>query len=47
MCNHEWQTVNDVKVCMRCGLTRTYDGKIFFDRKFPTYRPKKRKKRKQ
>ena len=36
MCNHIWKTVNDLRVCMRCGLTvRKYDGKIMFDKKLP------------
>lgn len=45
MCNHEWRKINDVKVCMRCGMTRTLDGKILFDKKIVNYKPKKRKKR--
>ena len=45
MCSHNWQKINDVYVCMRCGLTRTYDGKLIFDRKIANYKPKKRKKR--
>lgn len=44
MCSHQWQKVNDVLVCIRCGLTRTTDGKIIFDRKLPNYKPKKRRK---
>lgn len=43
MCSHEWKTINDCKVCMRCGLTKTYDGKLFFDKKILKYKPKKRK----
>jgi len=36
MCNHIWKTVNDVRVCLRCGITmRRLDGKIMFDRKLP------------
>ncbi len=46
MCNHVWRKVNDVLVCTRCGLTRTPDGKILFDRKLPNYKPKKRGKKK-
>lgn len=45
MCNHQWQKVNDVCVCVRCGLTKTYDGRILFDRQLPNYKRKKRKKR--
>ncbi len=33
MCGHDWEQVNDCFVCLRCGLTRTFDGKILFDRK--------------
>lgn len=37
--------VNDVKVCLKCGLTLTHDGKVLFDRKIPNYNSKKKKKR--
>lgn len=40
MCRHEWRKVNDVLVCLRCGLTRTYDGKVIFDRKMANYKRK-------
>lgn len=40
-CSHEWQKVNDVRCCLRCGLTITYDGQILFDRKLPNYKRKK------
>ena len=45
MCPHIWKKVNDVSVCVRCGLTRTYDGRILFDRKIMNHnnKPKKRK----
>lgn len=43
MCSHEWLKYNDVLACVRCGLTRTADGKIFFDRKLPNYKSKKKK----
>lgn len=44
MCPHTaWKKVNDVYVCMRCGLTKTYDGRVLFDRKLPNYKLKKRK----
>lgn len=45
MCSHGWQRVGDVWVCVRCGLTRTNDGKLFFDKKLPNYKSKKQKKR--
>lgn len=36
--------INDVKVCLNCGITITHDNKILFDRKIVNYKPKKRKK---
>ena len=33
MCKHEWTKVNDVRICTKCCLTVTYDGKMFFDKK--------------
>ena len=47
MCTHEWKKINDVQVCARCGLTRTYDGKVFFDKKVVNYTSKKRNKKKR
>lgn len=44
MCSHNWRKINDVSVCLRCGITRTNDGKIIFDRKLPNCRVKKTKK---
>lgn len=45
MCNHIWKTVNDVRVCQRCGLTvRKTDGKIMFDRKLPNAGSRKGRK---
>lgn len=44
MCNHEFVTVNDVRVCQRCGMTVTYDNKVLFDRKIANYKPKKKKR---
>lgn len=44
MCNHIWKTVNDVRVCQRCGLTvRRLDGKVMFDRNLPNAAQKGRK----
>ena len=43
MCAHDWRFINDVKVCLKCGLTIA-NGKVIFDRKLPNYKkPKKRK----
>ena len=47
-CSHSnTMKLNDVKVCLNCGLMITFDGKVMFDRKIVNYRPKKRKKHKQ
>lgn len=48
MCNHIWKEVNDVRVCLRCGLTvRKLDGAVVgFDRKLPGMLRKKGKGRK-
>lgn len=44
MCNHDFVKINDVSVCRKCGLTRTYDGRILFDKRLPNRVQKKRKK---
>ena len=41
MCSHNWRKFNDVFVCVRCGLTKTYDGRILFDKKIVNYKPKR------
>lgn len=34
MCNHIWKKVNDVRVCVRCGLTvNRLTGELIFDRR--------------
>ena len=38
ICSHKWSKHNDVSVCVKCGLTVTYDGKMFFDKKITTRR---------
>lgn len=44
-CTHSnTKKVNDLRVCLSCGLTLTPDGKIIFDRKIVNYKPKKRRK---
>lgn len=36
MCRHTWKTINDVRVCQRCGMTvRLLDDKVMFDRRLP------------
>jgi hypothetical protein len=44
MCAHEWRKVNDVWVCVRCGLTRISDGNILFDKPFVNYKSKRKRK---
>lgn len=47
MCSHtNTQKINDVRVCLDCGLTMTQDGHFLFDRKIVNYKSKKKKKRK-
>lgn len=46
MCSHEWKKVNEIFVCMRCGLTRTPNGNLLFDKGIVNYKPKKRMKHK-
>ena len=44
-CTHSnTKKVNDLKICLSCGLTLTPDGKVVFDRKIVNYKPKKRRK---
>lgn len=38
--------MNDVKACIKCGLTIA-NGKVLFDKKLPNYKPKKRKCKKK
>lgn len=33
MCNHKWQKVNDVSVCIKCGVSICNGKKVIFDRK--------------
>lgn len=46
MCNHVWKIVNDVRVCLRCGLTTRRGAVIGFDRKLPNICQKKGKRSK-
>lgn len=44
MCGHVFKTINDVRVCQRCGMTiNLIDGRIIFDRKLPSTGRKKGK----
>lgn len=48
MCSHSNTVkINDVKVCLSCGLTLTHDNKIMFDKKIVNYKFNKRKKEKK
>ena len=45
MCNHSnTKKINNVRVCLKCGLTITDDGKVLFDRKLPNYKSKKKRR---
>ena len=40
MCSHgNTVKINDVRVCLKCGMTITNNGKIIFDKKIAGYRP--------
>lgn len=44
MCSHtNTQKINGVKVCLKCGLTLTNDGRVIFDKKIVNYKPRRRK----
>lgn len=38
MCKHDIKQVNNVRVCVKCGLTRTPDGRIMFDKKIVNFK---------
>lgn len=45
MCNHgNRKKIGAVWVCMNCGLTVLPDGRIYFDRKLPNYKSKRKRK---
>lgn len=49
MCGHVFRTINDVRVCLRCGMTiNLIDGSVTYDRELQSqaYRKKKGRKRK-
>lgn len=37
MCFHNFKKTNDIKVCVKCGLTITYDGRLFYDKALIKY----------
>lgn len=44
MCRHIWKTINNVRVCQRCGVTiNMIDGSVIFDRKLQSTGRKKGK----
>lgn len=45
MCSHNWRKFGEVWACMNCGLTKTSDGRLFFDKELPNYKPKKKNKK--
>lgn len=47
MCSHSWTEINGVFVCLKCGLTKLPDGRVFFDREIANYRPKNKKRGKR
>ena len=47
MCNHSWQKINDVCVCLKCGISKTFDGKVLFDRPLPGAIKKRGKKKRK
>jgi hypothetical protein len=47
MCNHTYVKVYELIVCTKCGMTLLSNGKVFFDRKLPNYKRKKKGKGKK
>lgn len=44
-CKHtNTRKLDDVKVCLQCGMVLLPDGTVRFDRRMINYKPKKRKK---
>lgn len=37
MCKHEVKKIEDVKVCLRCGMTTLSNGKVIFDKEILKY----------
>lgn len=46
MCNHNIIKTGGCKVCVKCGMTLLNNNKIFFDRKLPNYKSKKKGRKK-
>lgn len=44
MCSHLWKRVGECFVCIKCGITRLPNGRIFFDRKLPNFDTAKEKR---
>ena len=48
MCGHLWRKMNDVRVCMKCGLTVGKDGRVLvFDRRLRNVAGKKVKRKRK
>lgn len=47
MCNHTFLKMNDVTVCVKCGMTVADGKKVIFDRKLPSYIRKKNRRKKK
>lgn len=44
MCSHNYKWINDVQVCILCGLTFPPEGRPFFDKAFIQYYQRKKEK---
>ena len=44
MCNHIMKKVNNLNVCIKCGLTLADNKKIVFDRRLTDYIKKKNRR---
>lgn len=47
MCQHSMKQINDIKVCIRCGLTFPPEGRPFFDKGIVSYYSKKGGKKRE
>ena len=42
MCGHIWKEVNDIRICLRCGMAVSrIDGAVVFDRKLANIKNRK------
>lgn len=48
MCGHLFKTINNVRVCLRCGMTiNLIDGSVTYDRELQSQVDRKKKGRKR